>query len=63
MAQIIGSMKEPLDSAKASFVVAPLPIMHNRQEMSRSVNLDEEGINGLPEALILPKIKDMSAEK
>jgi hypothetical protein len=29
--------------------------------MSKSVNLDEEGI--LPGTLVLPKIKDMSAEK
>jgi hypothetical protein len=31
--------------------------------MSRSVNLDEEGIGGIPVGLILPKIKEMSAEK
>jgi hypothetical protein len=32
--------------------------MATRQEMSRSVNIEEEGCG-----LILPKIKDMSAEK
>jgi hypothetical protein len=50
-----------LESAKTSFVVAPLAVMQNRQEMSRSVNLDEDG--ALPAVLILPKIKEMSAEK
>jgi hypothetical protein len=31
--------------------------------MSRSVNLDDEGIGGIPVGLILPKIKELSVEK
>ena len=38
-------------------------MVQTRQEMSRSVNLDDEGIGAIPVGLILPKIKDMKVEK